>query len=202
MSIVLASTSRHRRALMDRLGVAYEVAAPRCHERLDAPMHPRRATRELAERKARSVAAEHSGCIIVGADQMAWIDDTVLGKPGTEQAAVDQLVRLSGRTHELWTAVAVLCPRAPGGLQTDVQVWRLTMRALTPAQARAYVRADGPLDCAGSYRFESGGAALFTALEGEDPTAVSGLPLMSLVAMLQRCGCDPLDDAAAGGSES
>lgn len=171
---------------MDRLGIAYEVASPRCDETLAPGTLPRDGTLELARRKARSVADDHPGSLIIGSDQMAHVDGEVLHKPGTRPAAVDQLMRLSGRTHELWTAVALLDPGS-GLLHEHVQVCRLTMRELTRDMAEAYVRSDAPLDCAGSYRFESRGVVLFEHVECEDPTAITGLPLMALVRMLARC---------------
>lgn len=188
MRIVLASTSRHRRMLLDRAGIVYEAMAPECDERLEKDLPPPEATLELAVRKARSVAACVGGGLVVGSDQMAVLRGRILHKPGTERRAVEQLMQLAGRTHELWTAVALLDTRENGGLQTHAQVHRLTMRAMDEGQARAYVRADDPLDCAGSYRFESRGVRLFEKVVGEDPTAITGLPMMALVGMLMKCG--------------
>ncbi len=174
--------------LMDRLGMKYEVASPSCGEDLAPGTHPREGTLALAERKARSVADAFASSLIIGSDQMAWLGGERLDKPGTFERAVEQLTRMQGRTHELWTAVALLDTREGGGLVSHVQRWTLTMRPLTREQAARYVRADDPLDCAGSYRFESRGMALFESAIGDDPTAISGLPMLALIGMLERAG--------------
>jgi len=188
MRIVLASTSRHRRALMDRLGLDYEAASPACDEDLAPGTDPERGTIELSLRKARSVADRFPGAAVVGADQMAVLDGERLHKPGTPERAVAQLERLAGRTHDLWTGIA-LVEAAPGGREraTSIRV-RMTMRALGPGEAARYVEKDGPLDCCGSYRFESLGASLFEAVETPDPTAIPGLPLMKLTGWLRDLG--------------
>ncbi len=185
--IVLASTSRHRRMLMDRLGVDYEVAPPRCDESLPGGTHPREGTLELSCRKARSVRPDFPGGLIIGSDQMAVLDGAVLSKPGTPRRAQEQLLRLAGRTHELWTGLCVLDART-GRELVHAQVWRMTMRPLDRAQAREYVSEDGPLDCAGSYRYESLGRRLFERVEGTDPTAITGLPLLALARLLGTLG--------------
>jgi septum formation protein len=185
--IVLASTSRHRRMLMDRLGIAYEAVAPRCDELLPGGLHPREGTLELSLRKAHSVAGDWPDALVIGSDQMAVLDGRVLGKPGTEERAVAQLLELAGRTHELWTAVAVLDTR-DGSAATHAEVWQMGLGPLDREAALEYVRTDGPLDCAGSYRYESRGSALFAAVEGEDPTAITGLPLAAVVRMLEERG--------------
>jgi septum formation protein len=172
---------------MDRLGVVYEAAAPRCDEKLPEGTHPRDGTLALSLRKARSVAALHAGAILVGSDQMAILDGEIVAKPGTEGRAVEQLMHLAGRTHELWTSVAVMDTRS-GRELSHTEAWEMTVRALTREEAERYVEADGPLDCAGSYRFESRGAAIFTSVRGCDPTAITGLPLVALAQMLREVG--------------
>jgi septum formation protein len=185
--IVLASTSRHRRALMDRLDVDYRVASPLCDESLPAGTHPREGTLALSCRKARSVRERFPDALIIGSDQMAAVDGEILSKPGTAERAVEQLMRLAGRTHELWTGLCVLDART-GRERAHVQVWRMTLGPIDRRQARAYVEEDGPLDCAGSYRYESLGRTLFERVEGEDPTAITGLPLEALVRILGELG--------------
>ena len=185
--IVLASTSRHRRMLMDRLAVGYAVAAPRCDEALPPGTHPREGTLELSLRKARSVRDAFPRSLIIGSDQMAVLDGEILSKPGSEPRAVEQLLRLAGRTHELWTGVCVL-DAATGRERAHAELWRMTVRPLEGDEALAYVREDGPLDCAGSYRYESLGRGLFDRVEGEDRTAITGLPLVALVRMLDELG--------------
>ena len=173
--------------LMDRLGVGYEVAAPRCDETLPAGTHPREGTLELSCRKARSVCSRFPQSLIIGSDQMAVLDGEILSKPGSAPRAVEQLLHLAGRTHELWTGVCVL-DAGTGRELAHTQVWRMTMRRIGRPEARDYVTQDGPLDCAGSYRYESRGKKLFERVEGEDPTAITGLPLIALVRILGELG--------------
>jgi septum formation protein len=192
--IILASTSRHRAMLMDRLGLAYEVESPRTTESLPPGVPPEEGTLELARRKAKSVARDQADAIVIGSDQMAVLDGRVLDKPGTPERAVEQILLMAGRTHELWTSVCVIDARS--GRETDhTEVWSMRMRTLTPEEALRYVEADAPLDCAGSYRFESLGAALFESFEGGDPTAITGLPLVALTRMLMEAGV-PVPQAA------
>jgi septum formation protein len=174
--------------LMDRAGIEYHTASPRCDEQIPAETHPRDATLLLAERKARSIAAHHPDSLVIGSDQMAVLDGRILGKPGTEQGAVSQLMQLAGRTHDLWTATVVLDTRPRGLLRTHVELWEMTLRDLDRDQALRYVREDEPLDCAGSYRFESRGIRLFARVHGADPTAISGLPMIALLRMLNESG--------------
>ncbi len=172
---------------MDRLGVTYEVASPRCDETLPGGTHPREGTLELSRRKARSVREDFPRGLIIGSDQMAVLDGTILSKPVTARRAEEQLLRLAGRTHELWTAVCVLDART-GRELVHAQVWSMTLRPIGRDEARDYVLKDGPLDCAGSYRYESLGRKLFEKVEGTDPTAITGLPLIALARLLGDLG--------------
>lgn len=186
-SLVLASTSRYRGELLARLAVPFVAAAPDCDE--DAYKARGLAPQELAETlalvKAESLRAAYPGAAILGGDQLAAIDGEILGKPGSAAAASAQLARLAGRTHTLFTAVAlVLGDRALR--HTDVT--HLTMRPLSAEQIARYVAADAPLDCAGSYKLERLGIALFVRIESADHTAVTGLPLLALTGMLAEIG--------------
>lgn len=186
--LVLASTSRYRRELLDRLGVPY-VAVPHAADE-DAPgpfgeTPDARATR-LAFGKAESVADRHPGALVLASDQVVDLDGEALGKPGGADAAVAQLRRLSGRTHRLLTAVALRHP--DGAVEAELDVHRMTMRPLDDAALRRYAERDRPFDCAGAYRIEAGGVALFEAIEGADFTAIVGLPLLTVVRLLARAG--------------
>ena len=191
MRLVLASTSPYRAALLERLGLPFEVAPShvdeRAIEREGDP--PAVLVRRLARAKAERVARAHPGALVIGSDQAAVIDGAVLGKPGTAERACAQLRAMAGRTHELLTAVCVV---APQGLREHTDVHRLTMRALSDAQIARYVALEQPLDCAGSYKIEGLGAALFGAIEGQDPTAIVGLPLSWTASTLTALGLDPL----------
>lgn len=193
--LVLASTSPYRRALIERLGLQVETMAPdfdeRAAEEALGPLLTSQLAAELALGKARSLAASCPDALIIGADQIAEIDGEHLHKPGTEEAAAAQLRRLAGKTHHLVTAVTVL--RA-GDLrsETAVDVHALTMRPLSDDAIARYVARDRPLDCAGSYKIESLGIALFERTSGDDFTAIVGMPLTILVTLLARFGVDVL----------
>jgi septum formation protein len=187
LPLVLASTSPYRRQLLERLGVPFDRAAPGVDEssQTSADTTPIEIAQTLARAKAEAVAAQRPGAVVVGSDQVASIDGAILGKPGTAAAAADQLRRLRGRGHELITAVAIA---HPGGMAEFVDVTRLWMRDLDDGEIDRYVAADQPLDCAGSYKIERLGVALFAAVECEDQTAITGLPLLRLSAELRQLG--------------
>ncbi len=189
-SLVLASTSRYRKELLARLQLPFEARAPR-YDEPDPGLSPLKTVQIHATSKALSLGGDFPDALIIGSDQLAALDDEILGKPHTEERARAQLARLSGRTHRLMTALAVFEP-ASGRLETAVDVHELTMRPLSEENIRRYVERDRPLDCAGSYKLESLGIALFASIEGSDDTAVMGLPLRLLTGLLLRFGVDPL----------
>jgi septum formation protein len=186
-SLVLASTSRYRRELLARLGVPFRAVAPACDE--ESLKRPGEAPRERAERlalaKAESLRELEPGAILLGSDQAATLDGAILDKPGTRARAAEQLRRLSGRTHELVTAVVLV---HPGGVARHTDVTRLSMRALDDAAIDRYLDADEPFDCAGSYKFEARGVALFEQVATKDPTAIVGLPLIAVTTLLRDLG--------------
>lgn len=190
--LVLASTSRHRRALLERAGLSYTACAPRCDEDADDATGPEDLVQILARRKAESLASEYPEALIVGSDQVVEIDGRVLGKPGTAEGAVAQLAMLSGREHRLLTGLCVLAPseqRSEVGLATH----RMRMWPLDTARLTRYVARDNPLDCAGSYRVEAAGITLFESMAGDDFTAIVGLPLCLLARLLRRFDVTLLD---------
>lgn len=193
--LVLASTSRYRAELVARLGIQVETRAPDFDEREAERSLAVTSTEELAialaRGKAESLAATCPDALIIGADQIAEIDGERLHKPGTEASARAQLARLQGRAHRLVTAVTVLSA-ATSRAETLVDVHHLTMRPLGEAAIARYVERDRPLDCAGSYRIEALGIALFERIDGADFTAIIGLPLTCVVTLLARHGVDVL----------
>jgi septum formation protein len=193
-TIVLASASRHRRALLERAGLgAVRCVAPASDETIDEPgLAPVELVTRLAERKARSVAAAHPDALVIGCDQVAEVDGRVLGKPGTAERAVEQLLALAGREHRLLTGLCVHEP-ATGRSELALDVHRMTMWPLDRTRLERYVAIDQPLDCAGSYRVEAAGIALFESMAGEDFTAIVGLPLCLLAGLLGRFGVTMLD---------
>lgn len=187
--LVLASTSPYRRRLLERLGVAFESAAPACDEEAEkrrAPREPVAFATHLARAKAVSLRDAHRGRFVLGGDQIATIDDAILDKPGTEARARAQLASLAGREHRLVTAVCLARP--DGELDEHVDVCRLRMRPLDDAAIARYVARERPLDCCGSYRVEQLGITLFESIDAPDFTAIEGLPLLAVSAMLRRAG--------------
>lgn len=186
--LVLASTSAARRALLDRLHLPYEAVAPACDERAILGSSPEETARLRALAKAESVARERAGALVIGSDQVVELDGELLGKPGTAAAAEAQLARLAGREHRLVTAIAIVGPDASREPELATTVHRMSMRSLDRSEIGRYVAADDPSGCAGSYKVESLGIALFDRIDGDDWTAIVGLPLLALSAMLRRAG--------------
>ena len=185
--LVLASTSRYRRALLERLGVAFEVASPAADERPLGNEAPEQTALRLAALKAQSVRAAHRDALIIGSDQVATSGGRTLGKPGDHPTAVRQLKSISGKTAEFHTALALL-DAATGSLQTRVVPCRVHFRTLDDARIERYLQKEKPYDCAGSAKAEGLGIALIARIETEDPTSLIGLPLIALTEMLERAG--------------
>jgi septum formation protein len=187
MRVVLASTSPYRRQLLERLHLPFTAVSPGIDEaavkqrlRVAEPV-----VRELARSKALAVATNHRDAIVIGSDQCVCLDGDILDKPGSAPAAIAQLQRLQGRAHELLTAVAIA---HRGALVEFLDRTRLWMRTLTAAETARYVDAEQPFDCAGSYKIEGLGIALFDRIECDDQTAIVGLPLRRLCAELRKLG--------------
>lgn len=186
MRLVLASSSPYRRALLQRLGLPFEVDVPDLDE---APL-PGEAPRDLAARlateKANRVAARDPQATLIGSDQVADVDGIALGKAGNETRARAQLLHLSGRTVSFWTAVTVL--HQGRMLGTHIDHTRCRVRALTADEITRYLAREPAFDCAGSFKVEGLGISLFDAVECTDPTALQGLPLIALAELLRRAG--------------
>jgi len=187
-ALVLASGSRYRREQLARLGLTFVAAAPEVDE-ARRPDEPLAALAErLAADKARAVLDRGSGhSVVIGSDQIASLEGERLGKPGSAAAAREQLARSSGRTLEFLTAVHVLDGRDGTG-HAALDRTRAVLRRLTEAEIDRYVAADLPLDCAGAFKVESLGIALFERIESEDPTALIGLPLLATARLLRARG--------------
>jgi septum formation protein len=190
-TLYLASTSSYRRSLLERLQLPFVPEAPG----VDETRHPDEPAATLAARlalaKARAVADRHLGAVVIGSDQVATTPEgRILGKPGSEARAVEQLLAASGRAVRFLTAVAVV--HADGSVDTHTDETTAVFRVLSESEIRRYVTLDQPLDCAGSFRSEALGAALLERVENEDPTGLIGLPLIWLADALRRAGLDPL----------
>jgi septum formation protein len=185
--VVLASTSVYRRQLLERLGLAFDVAAPLTDERALSGEAPQDMALRLATLKAQSVRAAHRDALIIGSDQVAASAGRLLGKPGDHASATRQLRSVSGKSADFHTALALL-DAANGGLQTAVVACRVHFRILDDARIERYLQREKPYDCAGSAKAEGLGIALIARIETEDPTSLIGLPLIALTDMLERAG--------------
>ncbi|MBI5462107.1 MAG: septum formation inhibitor Maf [Gammaproteobacteria bacterium] len=184
-SLILASTSPYRRELLGRLGIPFSVCSPAVDETRLAGESPLDLVRRLSEAKAVAGAAQHArDALVIGSDQVAVIDDEVLGKPGTVERACAQLARLSSQRVTFLTGLC-LYNSATQHAQVEVIPFTVVFRHLTTHQIEDYIRREQPLNCAGSFKSEGLGVALFERMDGDDPTALIGLPLIRLVSMLE-----------------
>jgi 7-methyl-GTP pyrophosphatase len=185
-SLILASSSPYRRALLTRLGLPYVAESPDLDES-PAPGEPAETlVVRLAVAKARGIAERHPGSVVIGSDQVAVRDAEILGKPGDVAGAESQLMASSGRTVRFLTAVCVIGP--DGEPSEHLDETRVRFRDLSEEEVRRYVAVERPLDCAGAFKVEGLGISLFEAVETGDPTALIGLPLIALCRMLRGAG--------------
>lgn len=184
-NLILASTSPYRAALLERLGHPFSKVAPGIDETAIAGETFSSLAMRLAEEKARSVSESNS--LVIGSDQVATLGDRQLHKPGTPENARAQLKRAQDQTVTFFTSLA-LYNTDTGQCQVDLVTTRATLRALSSDEIARYVESDNPLDCAGSFKWERLGISLMRELEGSDPTALEGLPLIKLCGMLRNEG--------------
>ena len=189
--LILASTSRYRRELLQRLRLPFEVVSPDVDESPQPGEAPGAMAARLALAKAEAVAAQQSDAVVIGSDQVAELDGAAIGKPHTHDRAVAQLRAMSGRRVVFHTAVAVV-RRERGFARALLAPVVVTFRVLTDAEIDHYLRAEQPYDCAGSAKCETLGIALLAAIDSDDPTALVGLPLIRTCALLREAGLDPL----------
>ncbi|MCB1758354.1 MAG: septum formation inhibitor Maf [Gammaproteobacteria bacterium] len=181
--LVLASTSPFRAALLEKLGLAFSTSAPQVDESPLAGESAQDLVCRLSQAKARAVASRFPAALIIGSDQVACIDGGILGKPLTRDNAIAQLQRASGRSVDFYTGLS-LFNVASGRVQTLCEPYRVHFRTLTNGEIERYLNVEEPYNCAGSFKSEGLGIALFERLEGDDPNALIGLPLIRLVQML------------------
>ncbi|MGM0702148.1 MAG: Maf family protein [Pseudomonadota bacterium] len=189
--LVLASGSPFRRQLLDRLGLPYAWASPNIDETPRTGESPQALVHRLALAKASRLADDYPAHLIIGSDQIAAFDGDILGKPGDTERACAQLMRFSGQRVRFLTGLALL-DTASGQHWVCHEPFDVVFRELSEAEIAAYVEREQPLDSAGSFRMEGLGIALFERLEGDDPNALIGLPLIRLCALLREAGLDPL----------
>jgi septum formation protein len=189
--LILGSTSRYRRELLERLHLPFTVVGPQVDETPLPGEAPAALALRLALAKARAVAQGHPGAVVIGSDQVADLDGQPVGKPGNHERATAQLRQLSGRRAVFQTAVAVV--RADTGFeQALLAPVTVQFRALSDAEIERYLRLEQPYDCAGSAKCETLGIALLASIDSDDPTALIGLPLIRTCALLRAAGLDPL----------
>lgn len=193
--LILASTSRYRRELLARLRLPFEVVAPEVDETPRADELPSALAMRLALAKAQAVAALHPQAVVIGADQVADLDNEAIGKPGTHERAVAQLRRLRGRRVVFQTALAVVC-RADGFERALLAPVTVSFRELSDGEIERYLRLEQPYDCAGSAKCETLGITLLDEILSDDPTALVGLPLIRTAQLLREAGIDLLQPAA------
>ncbi len=185
--LILGSTSRYRRQLLERLGLPFDVVAPEVDETPNPGETPAAMAARLALAKAQAVAQRHPQAVVIGSDQVADLDGEPLGKPGDHARATAQLRRMRGRTVIFQTALAVVC--LDGGFeQQDLAPVRVVFRDLADSEIETYLRIEQPYDCAGSARSEGLGIALLEAIHSDDPTALVGLPLIRTCRILRAAG--------------
>jgi septum formation protein len=186
-NLVLASTSPYRRELLQRLGIPFDVADPAVDESPLPGEGPVDTATRLALAKARAATDRHPNALIIGSDQVAYLDGHVYGKPGTRERAVQQLRRLRGRSVVFHTALCVL-NSASGKFQLSGVPVEVRFRPLEDREIERYLDRESPLNCAGSARSEGLGISLLEHIRGDDPNALIGLPLIELCRMLRREG--------------
>jgi septum formation protein len=182
-SLILASSSPYRRALLDKLQLPYLCHSPDIDESRRPDETAESMVMRLAEEKAKAVAEHYPKSIIIGSDQVAVLDTAILGKPGTKENAIAQLQQASGKRVTFLTGLSVL-NTANNHIQTEAIPFHVHFRHLTTEMIERYIDKENPLDCAGSFKSEGLGIVLFEKLEGDDPNALIGLPLIRLTSML------------------
>ncbi len=187
MQLVLASTSPFRKSVLEKLGLTFDCHAPEIDETPQRGETPAQLVERLSIAKAQTVAAHYKQGLIIGSDQVAVIDDEILGKPDNHENAVAQLERASGKTVTFLTGLALVNAES-GSIQAEVVSFKVVFRQLTHQQIVNYLNAEQPYNCAGSFKSEGLGIALFERLEGDDPNTLIGLPLIRLIHMLEKEG--------------
>ena len=189
--LILGSSSPFRAELLNKLDLSFIQVSPDIDETAVAGEKPAALVERLAKNKALEIAKTHPEALIIGSDQVAVIDEDILGKPGNHQNAMAQLKRAAGREVCFLTGLAVLNAKT-GHMQSVVEPFKVHFRTLTDNQIDFYLKKEQPYQCAGSFKSEGFGISLFSKLVGDDPNTLIGLPLIRLVEMLRQEGVDVL----------
>ncbi len=189
--IVLASSSSYRRQLLEKLGLSFECESPDLDESPLLGETPTQLVKRLATQKAKALCKRYNNHLIIGSDQVAALDEQLIGKPGSHEAAAGQLKNCSGKVVYFYTGLTLL-NTASGRQQYQCCRYDVHFRKLTESQIEQYLLREQPYDCAGSFKSEGLGIALFSAIKGDDPNSLIGLPLIALTEMLYIEGVDVL----------
>jgi len=186
-SLILASTSKYRKMLLQRLALPFECESPKTDESVGANEAPADLVSRLATQKALVVANKNPSAIVIGSDQLAVFEDSIVGKPGNHKLASQQLMSFSGQSIEFLTAVTVFC-REIGFYEQYTDCTRVCFRTLEHEEIERYLLQEKPYDCAGAFKAEALGIVLFERIQSDDPTALIGLPLIQTASMLRKAG--------------
>ncbi|MDD9893191.1 MAG: Maf family protein [Gammaproteobacteria bacterium] len=184
--LVLGSSSRYRKALLERLNLPFECVSPEIDETPLSEEAPLQLVQRLAKQKAQAIAKQRPDAVVIGSDQVCVNGARILGKPHTVEAACDQLAAASGKAVQFLTSLCVL--DSDGTAHESVSIIDVQFRELSAVEIARYVEADQPLDCAGSFKSEALGVTLFESVKSDDLTALEGLPLIKTAAFLRHCG--------------
>lgn len=187
MQIILASTSPYRKQILEKLNVSFETTSPNVDETALSDESPSNLVNRLAVAKAQAVSNQFPSALIIGSDQVAVIDNNILGKPGNHENAVRQLQNASGKRVTFLTGLALL-NTSTGNIQSEVVPFHVEFRELSASMIEKYLQTEQPYNCAGSFKSEGLGIVLFERLEGDDPNTLMGLPLIRLCRMLEHEG--------------
>ena len=185
--LILGSTSPSRKALLEKLNVPFITDSPQTDESPHDGESPAQLVQRLAEAKARDVGRRYPDALIIGSDQVACVDSEIVGKPGNRKNAITQLSAANGKAVVFYTGLC-LFDSATGESRVGMEPFTVRFRALSIEQIERYVDHEQPFNCAGSFKSEGFGITLFSALEGRDPNALIGLPLILLIEMLEEQG--------------
>jgi len=185
--LILASSSPYRKLLLERLQLQFAVHSPAIDEFPLEQESPEQTVVRLAREKARVVAARHPAAVVIGSDQLAVLENRIIGKPGTGDKAMGQLQRFSGRQVLFLTAVSVCC-KETGFEREQIDTTEVNFRVLSDEEILRYVDLDQPVDCAGGFKSEGVGISLLESMQSEDPTAIIGLPLIAVSSLLREAG--------------
>lgn len=183
--LLLASSSVYRKSLLAKLGFSFATCSPDIDETPLRGEDAQTLVRRLAEQKAQAVRARYPQHLIIASDQVAVLGSQILGKPGNDDIAVEQLQACSGKVVTFFTSLCVLDARS-GHSSVLVEPFEVGFRPLTEAEIRAYIKKEQPLDCAGSFKSEGLGISLFDYMRGDDPNSLIGLPLIQLLKVLRE----------------